>query len=185
MARMMTTPDLLTAADILRDNAYERGELWDGHFVVCEPSGGPHGVIEALGVARMLQIPALKSAGWVFGSSAGYLVARDPDRVLSPDVSWIARDHLPAIPEAGFIEGAPDLAIEIRSPKDSWATCLAKGGVWIGHGAQIACCVNPPQRSVAVLRPGRDPEELDATGAIHLAPIADAEIPVADLFAGL
>lgn len=182
---MMTTPALLTAGDLLTDSCYERGELWDGHFVVAEPSGGPHGVIEALGISILMHIERLRAAGRVLGSSTGYVVARDPDRVLSPDIAWISRDRLPAVPTTGFVEGAPELAIEIRSPRDSWASCLAKGGVWIGHGARVVWCVNPPERTIVVLRPGDDAREFGQDDAAPLTPVAEETIPVADLFQGI
>ena len=39
MMKIMTTHErLLTVDDVLSDPKYERGELWDGAFVVREPS---------------------------------------------------------------------------------------------------------------------------------------------------
>ena len=44
MARMGTGRRLLTAEDVLA-SPHARGELWDGAFVVREPSGGWSGAI--------------------------------------------------------------------------------------------------------------------------------------------
>lgn len=175
----------LTAADLLTDSRYERGELWDGVFVVHEPSGGYHGETEANAVFALRSAAALRQRGCVRGSSAGFVVARGPDRVLSPDASFMSFDRCPETPAVGFIDGAPELAVEIRSPRDSWPSVLAKGGVWVGHGALLVWCVDPIARIVAVLRPGADVELVEPAGALALAPIVDAAVPAAAIFEGL
>ena len=105
MEPMNTADRLLTANDILNP-AYERGELWDGVFVVAEPSGGWAGAV-GFRVGAALAGHIASREGWAFAADQGFVVARDPDRVLSPDVSFVSRERLPMPPETGFIEGAP------------------------------------------------------------------------------
>jgi len=182
----VTSSRLLTSEDLLNDPArYERGELWDGRFVVCDPSGGWHGALEMnVGLVWKAE-KTLAREGWVFGASQGFVVARDPDRVLSPDVSWMSKTRLPTLPRRGFIEGAPDIAVEVRSPTDSWISVIEKGGVWIGHGARVVWCIDPEQERVWVLRPGEEPASCDSSASATLRPVFDIDIPVARIFEGL
>lgn len=182
MQRMTTG---VTIEELLSDPRYESGELWDGRFVVREPSGGTHGCVElSIGHALMC-LPVVRAFGRTMGSSTGYIVARDPDRVLSPDVSLLSFDRCPTLPTAGFSEGAPELAVEIRSPRDSWVSVVEKGGIWIGHGARLVWCVDPAERSVLVLRPGDEPQLVPEEGALDLQPLLAASIEASRLFEAL
>jgi len=52
-------------------------------------------------------------------AEAGYRLARNPDTVRAPDVSFVSRERIPAdgVPE-GFWNIAPDLAVEVISPSE-------------------------------------------------------------------
>jgi len=179
----MATGRLLTAEDVLATQ-YERGELWDGTFLVREPSGGWSGAVAfRLGalVARVLDT----SPGWAFGSNQGFVVQRDPDRVLAPDLAYLSRERLAAPPARGFIEGPPEFAVEVRSPSDAWLAAIEKGGIWIGHGARVVWVVDPAAKVVVVMRPGAQPEEVRAGGRASARPALDLEVDVAALFEGL
>jgi Uma2 family endonuclease len=93
-----------------------------------------------------------RKAGWTFGSSQGFLVARDPDRLLSPDAAFVSVERLRTIPADAFVEMAPDFALEVRSPTDSLAGALAKGQLWLASGVPVVWVVDPGSRSVIVLR---------------------------------
>ena len=87
---------LLTARDLLRrGSGSKHDELWDGALCVRAPSGGFAEVV-AMRVARALFRYLAESgagedaAGWITGSSQGFLVRRAPDRVLSPGVAFTA-----------------------------------------------------------------------------------------------
>jgi hypothetical protein len=58
------------------------------------------GRVEAL-VARVLDAHCVQSdLGWVLGSACGYrCFAWKPKQVRRPDISFIARDRVPAVPE--------------------------------------------------------------------------------------
>ena len=173
---------LLTIADILADPKYDSGELWDGCFVVKEASGGSAAYVGAsISFALQSSSPAM-SFGRVLDASGGYVLARDPDRMLSPDVSLMSFERCPTLPAYGFIEGAPELAVEVRSPRDSWVSVVEKGGVWIGHGARLVWCVDPHAETILVLRPGKEPELVGLGGVLDLAPLVEAKIPHAAIF---
>ncbi len=108
---------------------------------------------------------------------------RDPDRLLAPDVSYISRERLPKWPEHGFVEAVPELVAEVRSPSDSWAHVIERGGVWIAHGVQVVWLVDPLKRRVLTLRPMEDPVEARSGASFSAAPVLRGlEIDVDDLF---
>ena len=182
MARMTR---VVTIDDLLTDPQYKRGELWDGHFVVRDPAGGRSPVIGPSVSVALASRPEVRRFGRVLDASAGFIVARDPDRVLSPDVALVSRERHPTVPTKGFFEGAPELAVEVRSPRDTWVSVVEKGGVWIGHGARLVWCVDPQAETILVLRPGVEPELVGMGGALDLAPLVDARVPHAAVFADL
>jgi Uma2 family endonuclease len=50
----------------------------------------------------------------------GFILARDPDTVRGPDVSYIRHGRMGAKHRGAFPELGPDLAVEIRSPHERW-----------------------------------------------------------------
>lgn len=181
---MNTDGRLRTAKDVLGPE-YERGELWDGVFVVREPSGGWSSAVEHRVSGLLFTCEPARREGWSFSSNQGYLVSKDPDRVLSPDVSYVSRERLPVPPARGFITGPPDFAVEVRSPTDSWVATIEKGGVWIGHGVRVVWCIDPQSQRVIVLRPGEEPEALGLGDVASARPALDLDADVSALFEGL
>ncbi len=177
----------ITAADVLREGSPWRDcEIWDGIPMVREPSGG-----WAASVASRVDIELgvhLKGRdlGWSFGSEQGFLVTRDPDRLLAPDCAYVSKARLPKIPVRGFVPLVPDFALEVRSSTDRWEATIEKCGIWIAHGAKVVWAVNPDPRQVVVFRPGQEPEIATATGTVTAAPaLPEFHLDVAELFEGL
>jgi Uma2 family endonuclease len=161
-------------------------ELWNGIAVLCDPAGGPSGPLGAALGHHLADAVRGGRLGWVADASTGYLLKRDPDTLLAPDVSFVSRARLPEWPESGFVPCAPDLAAEIRSPSDSWAHTIERGGIWIAHGVRVVWLVDPQDRRVLTLRPLEEPLEAGSGESFSAAPVLDGlEIDVDALFAVL
>jgi len=161
-------------------------ELWDGVAVIHDPAGGGSGPLGVALGARLFAAIQGRARGWVGDADTGYLLRRDPDRLLAPDVSYVSRERLAAWPRKGFVEAVPDLVAEIRSPSDSWAHVVERGGIWIAHGVSVVWLVDPLARRVLTLRPLEEPEEVGPEGTFTATPVLpDLSIPVADLLAVL
>ena len=166
--------------------AYEDCELWDGVPVVRETSGGLHEVVAARVIGAICAHAPARDRGWVVASSAGFLVARNPDRVLSPDAAYVSRERLPRIPRGGFIECAPDLAVEVRSPDDGARAPVERCALWIAHGSLLAWAIDPQESSVTVLRAGAPAASLGPGEVLTGDPVLPSlRLPVDELFAGL
>jgi len=49
---------------------------------------------------------------------AGYKLSNDPPTWVQPDVSFVKKDRIRAVPEDGYLTGAPDLAVEVVSRRN-------------------------------------------------------------------
>lgn len=161
-------------------------ELWDGIVMVHEPAT-PYGDAVCAALTGLLRAHVVSRAlGWVFGSSAGFQVGESPDRVLSPDVAFLRRERLSYLPRRGFSRLTPDLVVEVRSPSQTWAYTLERGGIWIASGAQVVWMVDPEPRTACVFRPTVDPVEVGPDGALSADPAIEGfSIPMRDVFEGL
>lgn len=94
-------------------------ELVRGRVSIEMPVSGKHGERQVT-IAQALRAFAHPRGIGHVGVETGFILARDPDSVLAPDVSVVPGSRLPSgkLPEVGFIEAAPSLAIEVISPND-------------------------------------------------------------------
>jgi len=179
---MASTLRPMTADELERIGAtVPRAELWDGVLFVHDAATPWHGSVGARIVSALLTHVEPRGIGRVFDSSAAYLLARDPDRVLQPDGSFVSFGRLPTLPKRGFPLVAPDLVVEVRSPDSTWSETYAKGTVWIGHGVRVVWLLNPPQWQAIVLRPAQPPVVVGPGQSLDASPVLDLLVPLDDV----
>ncbi len=126
-------------------------ELVKGKIVPLATCGGEHGVVE-LKLAWLLQsFLQLYKLGTAYAGEVGFVVARDPDTVRSPDLAFVSYERL-AGPPKEFIPVAPDLAIEILSPGNTVTEMHAKVIDYLKSGTRLIWVVDPDTRSIMVYR---------------------------------
>jgi Uma2 family endonuclease len=156
----MTVKEKLVTAEqfLLLPEPAEGGktELIDGRVVRMAPVGGGHGK-RALIVGRaLLNFVESRALGEVLVET-GFILGRHPDNVRGPDVSFTARERLPAgLPEEGFLTGPPTLAVEVVSPNDPEREIERKVIAYLAAGSERVWVVRPKTRTVTVHRPGGD-----------------------------
>ncbi|HEY0778339.1 MAG TPA: Uma2 family endonuclease [Gemmatirosa sp.] len=159
---------LLTAEDLydIPDDD-RRYELVKGVLVVSEPPGFTHGDIAGQIYSLLRAYSRPRKLGKVVGE-VGYVLARTPDTVRGPDVSLVRSDRVPTGPAADkFVEGAPDIAVEIRSPGDRAGEVAEKVAEYLATGTALVWVVEPRRRLVIVHTPDgvtrvlRDGETVD------------------------
>lgn len=147
-----------------------RMELVEGRVVEEMPVGERHAALAAELAASLLAFVKPHRLGRVH-VELGHRLAIDPDTVRAPDVSFTSAGRLPASSGERFLEGAPDLAIEIMSPEDRESDVARKVEEYFDAGAQRVWIVRPRNCTVTVHRPGGDAhtfgrdDALDSTDA--------------------
>ena len=151
----------LTEADLLNlDDDSCRHELVAG-VIVAEPFPTPRRDRTVRRLRRMLgDFVEAQGLGEVFGVT-GYVLARDPDTVRGPDLSFVTRERLQGFDDARFFSGAPDLAVEILSPSDRREELYAKVADYLAAGARMVWVVDPERKSVTTYRTLLAPRRLE------------------------
>lgn len=144
---------LYTPDDLLRMPDGKRFELVDGHLVE-----NPMGVKESMVAWRLnsfLGEYALpRKLGQGFASDLGYrCFAFAPDMVRKPDGSFITQSRLTNdLLEGGFATIAPDLAVEVVSPRDPYREVEGKVAEYLRAGVRLVWVINPDTELVRVHR---------------------------------
>jgi Uma2 family endonuclease len=156
---MTTTNKLMTADELLHlpdDNM--RHELVRGELHTMTPSGHEHGEIVVNLTLPLAQFVRTKKLGKVYGAETGFVLARDPDTVLAPDISFVSNQRLQTLTsKKGFFPGAPDLAVEIMSPSETMKKAQKKAQDWIDAGTSLVWLVNPKTATVTTFHKSAEP----------------------------
>lgn len=157
-------------------------ELIDDQLLI-DPTGYNHEYIGARLLIKMAVHAERHKLGSVCGSSLGcWMVSGN---MLSPDISFIRRDRLPATPaeRKKFFQGAPDIVVEVVSPWDRTSRLTEKKEDYFLSGARLLWVVNPEEKTIQVNRdasaPGL-PTEKDVLDGEEVLP--GFRLPVAELF---
>ena len=156
---MTISKKLMTAEELfcLPDDGW-RYELVKGKLIKMPPGGGEHGG-SSITVGSRLATYAESTGTWAaVGAETGFRLARDPDTVRAPDAALIRKDRLPGgrLP-AGYIEMAPDLAVEVVSPGDRPNEIAEKVREWLDAGTGQVWVLYRRTRSVVRHEAGSEP----------------------------
>lgn len=176
--RLMTAEELFELPD--DDKRYE---LVRGVLHVSEPPGYAHGALAVELASRLSAYARPRRLGRVVVES-GYVLERGPDTVRGPDVSFIRQDRLPAPDRAHwFIEGGPDLSVEIVSPSERRAAIADKVADALRAGARLVWVIYPRKRTAVAHRPDGVPELIPEDGALDGRDVVPGfTLPLAELF---
>lgn len=166
-------------------------ELVDGRLRLLQPHTYLHGILSArIGSSLGRYLDNHPALGETVGTGTGFRVS-DPHRpMMAPDAAFIRAERLPDEttgkddPRAHFMDGPPDLAVEVRSPDDSRPEMLEKAQRWLAVGAQEVWLIDGQHESVQVLRPASQPLQLGKGDTLTSpALLPGFALPLADLFA--
>jgi Uma2 family endonuclease len=139
-----------TAQDLLALGEDFRGELVDGRLVPMSPTKALHGMVCANLVLELgLWCRARASGLRLVAGEAGFVVSRNPDVVLVPDVALVDGERAARGRET-FIEGAPDVAIEVLSESNTLTEMERKLRYYFAGGARSVWFVDPSAKAAFV-----------------------------------
>ena len=142
-------------------------ELVLGEVLELTPPGWRHGLIQAR-IAHLVRDFVQESAtGQFVTTECGFKLTIDPDTVRAPDIAMVSAARAAGFEEeAGYLQLAPDLAVEVVSPSDSFTDVEAKARMWLEHGTRAVWVVDPDSRRVLIYEPGRDRRDLSEEGTL-------------------
>ncbi|HEX2092626.1 MAG TPA: Uma2 family endonuclease [Longimicrobiaceae bacterium] len=179
-------PGVVTAEELLRmPRGRVRRELVRGVVREMTPAGYGHGKV-AMRLGSRLDVHVEENdLGVVVAAETGFRIASSPDTVRAPDVAFVRRERAEEVgDDEGFWPGAPDLAVEVVSPNDSFGEVEEKVFDWLSAGCRMVVVVDPRKRTATVYRSRSDitvlaeDEELDGGDVVP-----GWRLPVRELFA--
>jgi len=162
----------------------DRYELVAG-VLLCEPPPGVrHGRVVARITALLDRYARSTKAGVVFTGDCGYVLARSPDTLRAPDVSFVTRERFDAVGDiTSVFPGCPDLAVEVLSPSNSPSDVRAKVADYLAAGTRAVWVVEPVPCGVTVYRALLSPRALDEGEILKDEDLLPGfEAPIAELF---
>ena len=175
---------LITADELLLMPKIDgrRFELIRGVLIEKMPVGDPHCEAVALTTIIIGNYSRANRHGVVRSGEPGYWLERDPDTVRAPDVAWFAPGRLQR-GIRGYPEIIPDLAIEIKSPSNSWPEITSKAQMWLCYGSQQAWVGDPETITFRIFRPNAAPVILGADDTLDGGDLLPGfSVTVRDLF---
>lgn len=151
----MVITHLTTATDLEAMGSDARYELYQGVLYPMSPSSFNSSLVMSNLALELGQFVKRHRLGSVTFAEAGYLLERNPDTVVAPDIAFVRIDRIPQpAPKRGFFAGMPDLVIEIISPTDEPAEIRRKQALYDRIGIPLVWWIDPDRRVATVHHAG-------------------------------
>jgi len=171
--RLMTADELLAMPKTVNGNDYFY-ELVAGELRTMSPTGGTHGMICARLAAVLWQHVEAHDTGVVFGAECGFKLASNPDTVIAPDAAFVLHEKMAMVENMDkFLPFAPDLAIEVLSPSNTFSEIDEKIELFLAAGTNAVWIINPRRRTVTIYQSNNAPRILtedDVLGGDDILP---------------
>jgi Uma2 family endonuclease len=188
----LETPEVVTPEKkVWTDEAFmalpddgQHYEIVNGELVDIGNSGVLHGCVCSLLLGALISYVLPKQLGVILDSSTAFKMKNGNKR--SPDITFFAKERLQGMTElpTGFLEGAPDLAVEVLSPGNTVEEIHDKLVEYFENGTRLAWVIHPSEKYVLVYRSAQEPDRLlksvDSLDGEDVIP--GFTLPVADLF---
>ena len=138
----------LTYEDYAKTSDDERWELLDGELVMVPAPLTTHQAVQVGLGWRMAMFVEERGLGHVFFAPTDVVLS--DTNVVQPDLLFVSKERERIITRAN-IQGAPDLAVEIRSPSTAERDQTVKRRLYEEHGVKEYWLVDPDAMTVMVL----------------------------------
>jgi Uma2 family endonuclease len=160
----MAAKTLMTAAEFAKTGSETDGyELVRGELVPIPPPAKNHGYVSANAVFLLGSHTKKRGKGIVMCNDTGLITRRRPDTVRGVDVMVYVNPKTSGrdIPD-GYAKEPPDLAVEIRSPSQSWKELMEKVLEYLNMGVRLVWVVDPKVKRVTVFSQDSEPQTFAA-----------------------
>ena len=183
--RLMTAEEFAASGETDDDFEPRWNELLAGRIVAFQPPPPEHGAVVlnfAKAIAAYLQ-KSTEEKGYA-GFETSLLLARNPDTVRRPPVSFFVTGDRFAEVDSRLTETRPALVLEIASTNDRRRAMRDRVESYLAWGVRGVWVADSIEKSVHVLQTGRPPRIFTGTQSIPGSPIfANFRIGTAELFA--
>lgn len=137
-----------------------RYEIVGGELVDMGNSGALHGYVCSTLMIVLGGYVRLQNLGAMFDSSTAFKMINGNKR--APDISFFAKERLQGITvlPTGFLDGAPDLVVEVLSPGNTVEEMDEKVEEYFENGTRLLWMINCKQQYVLVYRSASGPDRL-------------------------
>jgi len=167
--RAMTVEEFERIAPLLDSPS----ELVDGRLRLMSPTNYLHGLLAShVAFILKLYVQTQPDPGDVVGAETGFRINDPRYPVQAPDAAYISAARAPRDSPDGddplehFMDGAPDLAVEVRSPSETFAAIRGKCQRWLNAGSRETWIVDGHRETVHVMRPTGDVVVLHKTDTL-------------------
>ncbi len=179
----MTGPGVKTIPieEYLANPAYEHAEWVDGEVVELNVGGKKHARIQARIARKLDEYLERRRGGYVAVELHCRLKAGGGVRFRLPDVAVVLGDEEP---EARYLDRAPDLVAEIRSPEDSLSGLHLKIAEYLENGTRLAWLILPEEQAALVFAPNAPTRTVLRDGVLEGGDVLPGlRIPLSEILA--
>ena len=135
-------------------------EIINGELIAMGNSGALHGYVCSTLMILLGGYVRQHNLGAMLDSSTAFKMKNGNKR--SPDIAFFAKERLQgiAVLPSGYLEGAPDLAVEVLSPGNTVEEIDDKLTEYFENGSRLVWVINPTQHYVLVYRSAQEPDRL-------------------------
>lgn len=183
---------LFSGEDLARMPGPEPCELVRGRIVLASPTSRKHARVEVRFSAELRAFVEPRRLGEVLAGEAGIYTGRRPDTVRGADVAFLSSERAARCSPDGFLDVAPDLVVEVLSPRDEPAEMERKIEEYLAAGVRLVWVADPDRKTVRTFRPaqgcqasreGRQPAPADAPSPASI-PTDAADRRGAEVYSG-
>jgi Uma2 family endonuclease len=166
MATVSTAQRLVTAEEylLLAAETDRPTELIRGRMIIMTPPYPWHGFVCSKVDRIVGGFIETNDLGYSVCNDGGVITERDPDTVRGADFAFYSYQRIPkgTFPKKGYTNASPDLAIEVRSPGDTWKEILEKVAEYLKVGVRVVCVLEPERLTATIFEPNQPDVTLEA-----------------------
>ncbi|MGA2183574.1 MAG: Uma2 family endonuclease [Bryobacteraceae bacterium] len=166
--------------EYLSNPEYRHSEYVDGEVVALNVGTQDHGTIQVNCGFFFKQYFLAHPIGYAAAELHCRLTIAGRQRYRLPDVAVVLGERARG---AQYLDRAPDLVVEIRSPEDSLNAQMRKMRDYFANGTRLAWLILPEEQTVLVLTPDSLPDSVGIGETLDGGTVLPGlSVPVADLF---